>query len=48
LVDITFEGETHQYVLYRTGRHDDASGSLTHWEGCKYCKEKQTTNKYIY
>ena len=36
LIELTFNGETHEYVIYRSGY----SGSVSHWEGCKYCKEK--------
>jgi len=36
LVDLTFEGESHQYVFYEKGYE----GSLSHWEGCKYCKQR--------
>lgn len=36
LVDLTFEGESHQYVFYEKGY----KGSLSHWEGCKYCKQQ--------
>lgn len=34
VIDVTHEGETHQYVKYKNGY----SGSLCHWEGCKFCK----------
>lgn len=36
LTDITFNDETHEYVLFIDGYR----GSLCHWEGCKYCKNK--------
>lgn len=36
IIELTFNGETHEYVLYDTGYR----GSVSHWEGCKYCKEK--------
>lgn len=48
LVDITFDGETHQYILYRTGTYvssENSTGSLSHWAGCKYCKHHN--NGYI-
>jgi len=46
LIDLTFEGETHQYVLYLHGEYTDHSrGSLSHWEGCKYCKEQKEKEK---
>lgn len=34
LVDVCFDGETHQYVKYK----NCYGQSLSHWEGCKYCK----------
>lgn len=34
LVDVQFNGETHEYVQYKNGY----GRSLSHWEGCKYCK----------
>lgn len=37
LVDITADGETHQY-LYWAGMDSDV---VEHWAGCKYCKEHQ-------
>ena len=38
LVDITFNGETHEYVFYNRSLGDSSEGSLAHWAGCKYCK----------
>ena len=34
LVDLTYDGETHQYVFFMVGYE----GSVSHWAGCKYCK----------
>lgn len=45
LIDITFNGETHEYVRYLDGLGDHQYGSLTHWAGCKFCKEHSTENK---
>lgn len=45
LIDITFNGETHEYVKYLEGGGDRQYGSLTHWAGCKFCKERSTENK---
>lgn len=36
LIELTFDGETHEYVFYEKGYE----GSLSHWEGCKYCKQQ--------
>lgn len=44
LIDITFNGETHEYVRYLDGYSDNQYGSLTHWAGCKFCKERSTEN----
>lgn len=38
LVDLTFNGETHEYVFYHRNFGDSSEGGLAHWEGCKYCK----------
>ena len=48
LVDITFNGETHEYVRFDMYEDGHATGSLSHWAGCKYCKEKSisSTNNY--
>lgn len=40
LFDITFDGETHQYVKWVHPYGNATIGSLTHWAGCKYCKDK--------
>lgn len=45
VIDIKVNNETHQYLQYRAGGFRN-SFQLTHWQGCKYCKEKeQTLNK---
>lgn len=44
LIDITFNGETHEYVKFLDGGGDHQYGSLTHWAGCKYCKNKSNEN----
>ena len=44
VVDIKFHNETHQYIQYRTSGFKN-SFQLTHWEGCKYCQEKEKTVK---
>lgn len=36
LIEITFNDETHEYVDYIDGYR----GSLSHWEGCRYCKKE--------
>lgn len=41
LVDICFDNETHQYVMYK----DDYGKSLSHWAGCKYCKQLKDSLK---
>ena len=42
VIDIKFHNETHQYIQYRTSGFKN-SFQLTHWEGCKYCQEKEKT-----
>jgi len=37
LIDVEFRGERHEYVRYHSGH----GRSLSHWEGCKYCKERK-------
>ena len=44
LIDITFNSETHEYVKFLDGGGDHQYGSLTHWAGCKYCKNKSNEN----
>lgn len=39
LYDITFNGETHEYVYFYDMEGNMTTGSLTHWAGCKYCKQ---------
>lgn len=39
LYEITFNGETHEYVYFNDEAGNWAVGSLTHWAGCKYCKQ---------
>lgn len=36
LIEITFNDETHEYVDYIDGYR----GSMSHWAGCKYCKNE--------
>jgi len=38
LIDLTFEEETHQYVFFMVGYE----GSVSHWAGCKYCKQNNS------
>ena len=44
MIDIKVNNETHQYIQYRTSgfKHNF---QLIHWEGCKYCQEKEKTVK---
>ena len=35
IIDLTFDGETHQYVY--TGGNGDQLNIGGHWKGCKYC-----------
>lgn len=42
VIDIRVNNETHQYIQYRTSGFKN-SFQLTHWEGCKYCQEKEKT-----
>lgn len=42
LVDVCFDDETHQYVLYE----HRYGGSFSHWEGCKYCKQIKNSLKW--
>ena len=42
VIDIRVNNETHQYIQYRTSGFKN-SFQLTHWEGCKYCQEKERT-----
>lgn len=45
VIDIKVNNETHQYLQYRAGGFRN-SFQLTHWQGCKYCQEKeQALNK---
>lgn len=44
VIDIRVNNETHQYIQYRTSGFKN-SFQLTHWEGCKYCQEKEKTVK---
>ena len=48
LIELTFNGETHEYVWLNLGVGDCSKGSVAHWAGCKYCKEKSinSTNNY--
>jgi len=41
LVELTFHGETHQYVYYKYTSAYAASASIAHWPDCEYCKQKQ-------
>ena len=36
IMEITYNGETHEYLHFCAAYE----GSLSHWEGCKYCKNK--------
>ena len=36
IVDFTYRGETHEYIHW-------ANVGLAHWEGCKYCIEKENS-----
>lgn len=40
VIDIKVNNETHQYIQYKTSGFKN-SFQLTHWEGCKYCQEKE-------
>lgn len=40
IINIKVNNETHQYIQYRTSGFKN-SFQLTHWEGCKYCQEKE-------
>ena len=40
VIDIKVSNETHQYIQYKTSGFKN-SFQLTHWEGCKYCQEKE-------
>lgn len=44
VIDITVNNETHQYIQYRAGGFKN-SFQLTHWQGCKYCQEKDESLK---
>jgi hypothetical protein len=45
LFDITFDGETHQYVKWVHKCGNATTGSLSHWAGCKYCKNKKSIHR---
>lgn len=45
LYDITFDGETHQYVKWVHQYGNATTGSLSHWAGCKYCKNKKCIHR---
>lgn len=45
LFTVEFRGEKHEYVLWSAGGGDCSRGSLSHWEDCKYCKEKEMKKK---
>lgn len=40
IIEITYNGETHQFIRYHKNGNNGAGG-LTHWPGCKYCKQKE-------
>ena len=44
LVELTFNGETHEYVWYHQHTGQCGMASVAHWAGCKYCKEKDINN----
>lgn len=44
VIDIKVNNETHQYIQYRTPGFNH-NFQLIHWEGCKYCQEKEKTVK---
>ena len=48
LVDLTFNGETHEYVFWEYGFGENLRGSLSHWAGCKYCKNKEGVHRIDY
>jgi len=35
LIELSFNGETHMFVLFECG---SCSNGIAHWPGCKYCK----------
>lgn len=43
LIELTFGDDTHQYVLTTFNEWN-----ITHWAGCKYCKQKDTEPKSMY
>ena len=47
LVELTFEGHTHQYIFnhsYVGGYGGTYDVEIIHWESCKYCKEDKQTD----
>ena len=36
IVEVTYNGETHEYLQFDSG----PQGGISHWEGCRYCKTK--------
>ena len=42
VIDIKVNNEAHQYLQYRTSGFKN-SFQLTHWQGCKYCQEKEAS-----
>ena len=41
LIDVTIDGNTHQYLFYQGYQ---SIGVVDHWPDCKYCKEKNDEN----
>lgn len=35
LVELSFNGETHEFVIFR---YSEYRNGIAHWPGCKYCK----------
>ena len=45
LYELTFNGETHEFVMWHNNEGQCAVGGLCHWPGCKYCKERNGNNE---
>lgn len=48
LIELTFNGETHEYIWFHMDSGQYSKGSVAHWAGCKYCKEKNINNTNNY
>lgn len=41
VVEVDYGGETHEYVLFRSGYGKNSIGGINHLPNCKYCKSSK-------